>query len=290
MVKRERERPSGPVRSGDASRRSWTLRAGARSRFGRGLVLMCAGMLVLSALGGCATKGELLALEERVIDAERKQGDGPDPFQRIAEMAAELDTLRNEMNMMRGRLEVVEKKADDASADARRARVGAASGASAAGGGLAATVGSNGEALLDASAVPPEGDDPSASAEIVAYREALNAWRENDNDLCIDRFRKFLQSHPSSPYADDGAYWMADCHFKKGEYRQAVLRFNDVVRVYPSGNKAPDALYRQGESLLKLGPGFYDAAKTVFQQVLSDYPESDRAKEARQQLEAIGTG
>ena len=82
---------------------------------------------------------------------------------------------------------------------------------------------------------------------------------------------------------------MADCHFKKGEYRQAVLRFNDVVRVYPNGNKAADALYRQGESLLKLGPGFYDAAKTVFQQVLNDYPDSDRAKEAREQLEAIGT-
>jgi TolA-binding protein len=69
-----------------------------------------------------------------------------------------------------------------------------------------------------------------------------------------------------------------------------VLRFNDVVRVYPAGNKAADALYRQGESLLKLGPGFHDAARTVFEQVVKDYPDSARAKQAQKQLSALGTG
>ena len=135
----------------------------------------------------------------------------------------------------------------------------------------------------------PDEDDTS-SAEVVAYQEALAAWRSEDHKACVDLFRKFLQTYPSSVYADDGAYWMADCHFKQGDYRVAVLRFNDVVRVYPNGNKAADALYRQGESLLKLGPGFFDAARTVFKQVLEDYPDSDRAREAKERLEAIGTG
>jgi len=285
MLKRERERRVGARRSAHASRGTWT----DAWRL-RGPVALVLGAMLVVVAGGCATKGELLALEERVIDAERRSSQTPDASKRIAELSAELDSMRSELASLRGRVEVAEKKAADAMADARRARSGAASSvrtSKPAGGAVAVTTG---EATLDAAAAPPEGDDPTASAEVVAYREALEAWRENDNDLCIDRFRKFLQSHPSSPYADDGAYWMADCHFKKGEYRQAVLRFNDVVRVYPNGNKAPDALYRQGESLLKLGPGFYDAAKTVFQQVLSDYPDSDRAKEARQQLEAIGTG
>jgi len=253
------------------------------------LLLACVSLLLGSI--GCATRGEMLALEERVIDMERVRQNQPDPLEQFADMSAEIDALRGEVTTLRGQVEVAEKKADDALADAKMARRSAASNASAGGAAAAGVVaGSAGVAVVDAAAVPPEGDDPAASAEVVAYRDALNAWRENDNDLCIERFRKFLQNYPSSPYADDGAYWMADCHFKKGEYRQAVLRFNDVVRVYPNGNKAADALYRQGESLLKLGPGFYDAAKTVFQQVLTDYPDSDRAKEARQQLDAIGSG
>ena len=44
------------------------------------------------------------------------------------------------------------------------------------------------------------------------------------------------------------------------------------------------------ESLLKLGPGFHDAAKTVFKQVVKDYPDSARAKEATEQLERISKG
>lgn len=254
----------------------------------RAAVLVVAVLAFVAA--GCATKGELLALEERVIDAERARQSQPDPLERLADISAEVDQLRTEVAELRGELEIARKKADDALADAKRARRGVAAPAAVGAGGAAVVAGSAGVAVVDAAAAPPDADDPAASAEIVAYREALNAWRDNDQDLCIERFRKFLQTYPSSPYADDGAYWMADCHFKKAEYRQAVLRFNDVVRVYPNGNKAPDALYRQGESLLKLGPGFYDAAKTVFQQVLTDYPDSDRAKEARQQLEAIGTG
>ena len=111
------------------------------------------------------------------------------------------------------------------------------------------------------------------SEEVDAYQKALTAWRGEDHKLCIDRFRKFLQTYPASAYADDGAYWMADCHFKQGDYRVAVLRFNDVVRVYPGGNKAPDALFRQGESLLKLGPGFYK-----------------RAEEAERRLSALNSG
>ena len=64
----------------------------------------------------------------------------------------------------------------------------------------------------------------------------------------MDQFREFLQRYPTSPYADDAAFWMADCHYKQAEYKKAVLRFDEVVRNYPAGNKASDALYRQGET------------------------------------------
>jgi TolA-binding protein len=83
---------------------------------------------------------------------------------------------------------------------------------------------------------------------------------------------------------------MADCYFKQGDYKTAILRFDDVVSRYPTGNKAADALYRQGEALLRLGPGYTKAAGKAFQRVLREYPESDRAVEARRQLEILGTG
>jgi TolA-binding protein len=83
---------------------------------------------------------------------------------------------------------------------------------------------------------------------------------------------------------------MADCHYKQGEFKNAVLRFDDVVRNFPDGNRAPDALYRQGEALLKLGPGFREAARRAFERVLKEYPDSARVPEARRQLELHGSG
>jgi tol-pal system protein YbgF len=99
-----------------------------------------------------------------------------------------------------------------------------------------------------------------------------------------------LQTYPDSAYADDAAYWMADCYFKRGDFKTAVLRFDDVVARYPTGNKAADALYRQGEALLRLGPGFGKAAGKAFERVLTEYPDSARAPEAKRQLDLLKSG
>ncbi len=147
------------------------------------------------------------------------------------------------------------------------------------------------EPALPPASEPPLGasDEKGASAdEVQSYRSAYAAWRSGDSEACIDQFRKFLQTHPASPYADDSAYWMADCYFKRGEYRTAILRFDDVVKRYPKGNKAADALYRQGEALLKSGPAYAKAARQAFEQVISDYPDTPRAAEAKKQIEQLG--
>jgi len=95
---------------------------------------------------------------------------------------------------------------------------------------------------------------------------------------------------PSSSYSDDAAYWLADCYFKQGDYKTAILRFDDVVARYPTGNRAADALYRQGEALLKLGPGYQKAASRAFERVLNEYPSSARSAEAKRQLELLRSG
>lgn len=135
------------------------------------------------------------------------------------------------------------------------------------------------------------GAQPGASGdEVQAYRSAFAAWQRNDADACIDQFRRFLNSYPSSIYADDGAYWMADCYFKKGDYKLAVMRFDDVVARYPRGNKAADALYKHGESLVKLGPSYTKAARRAFERVTEEYPSSPRAIEAQKQIELLDGG
>lgn len=270
-------------------------------------------IVAVASSSGCATVAELRKVEARVIDMERGHPAGGGLREQIADYVADIDDLRDELRTLEGRLEVAEKAAADALQDSRRARMDLAEfksrtlrrGASDAGARVSPGTGSvettsaasaavvTGRAARPARVAPPSGGGPPAedlSAEIQAYRTAHAAWQSDDTGTCVERFREFLQTYPSSPYADDAAFWMADCYYKQAEYKKAVLRFDEVVRNYPAGNKASDALYRQGESLLKLGPGFREAAKRAFERVIKEYPDSARSSEAKRQLELYTAG
>jgi len=253
------------------------------------VLLFGVAVVLCVALAGCVTKGDFLRLQERVAEEHQSTANEPDPFARIAQLSADVEILRQEVRDLQGELELARKEAADALVEARRTRSAlAVSGAEPkAVGASAGSEGGQGVAAIAGSAAVAES---SPDQELARYQSALDAWRQDDYSGCIDLFTTFLQRHPTSGYSDDAAYWLADCTYKNDEFKRAVVRFNAVVSVYPDSPKAPDALYRQGESLLKLGPKFHEAARTVFKKVQKDYPESERAKEAARQLERLGTG
>ncbi len=268
----------------------------ARETAGRGTIApprafyVLAGVLLVAVSSGCVTVAEHRKLERRVMDLQRTDSDSRSR-QQLADLSAEVEDLRAQLRDMSGQLEEAEKLARESLEEAKKARreaAGAATG-TAPGAGTKAPGASSGQASVGGVVARAE-EDVELSEELQAYQEGLGAWRSKDYAACIDRFRAFLQTYASSSRADDAAFWIADCHYKQGEFKNAVLRFDDVVRNYPTGNRAPDALYRQGESLLKLGPGFHEAARRAFERVLKEYPNSARAAEAKRQLDAHAAG
>ena len=246
------------------------------------IVSLGAVLLLLPWLAGCVTVAEFRKLEYEV-NKMRRSGGGGASGARMADLAAEIDALRDQMAQLEGRLEVTEHQSKVAVEEARAARLDASQP-----GTPAAAQQSPGDTAPHAAPGDAQTAPPSASVELQAYREAYNTWRTDDYGACIDRFRDFLQTYPSSDYADDAAYWMADCYFKQGEYQTAILRFDDVAGRYPTSGKAPEALYRQGEALLRLGPRYGKAARKAFERVINEYPNSERAEQARRQLELLG--
>ena len=282
-------------RAGVASRsgRGAPVGTGARTRGPR--ILGAALALGLWTLAGCATQGDLLRLQESVAEYHKPRKDAPDPFARIAQLSAEVDAMRRQLGELQGELDLARKEASDALAEVRRTRTALAQGTAGASpqpgtGGAADGVGPVAAVAGGGGEVDGGASEPPLDEELASYQQALDAWRSDDFGSCIDRFTAFLQVNPTSGYADDAAYWLADCTYKSQDFKRAVVRFNAVVSVYPESPKAPDALYRQGESLLKLGPKFHEAARTVFKRVQKDYPSSERAAEAGQQLKRLGPG
>ncbi len=239
-------------------------------------------VLAIPLVTGCVTVADFRKVQQEVVVLKRNaaRSGGGAPRERLAELAARVDALEQETELLSGQLEVVGHRVGEALREARAARQEGAT-----------------EAVESGAAHPGEGAGPGGagaagentalSEELAAYKAARSTWSSSDWEVCVDRLGEFLQTYPSSVYADDAAYWRADCYFQQGNYKKAILRFDDVVARYPNGNKAADALFREGEALLRLGPAYNTAARKAFERVLAEYPDSDRAAEASQQLELL---
>ena len=67
--------------------------------------------------------------------------------------------------------------------------------------------------------------------------------------------------------------------------RLDLAAFRDTVRLHPRGNKAPDALYKTGILLERLGD--LSGARDSYLGLLSDYPLSPLTDQARARLERL---
>lgn len=239
-----------------------------------------AAIALAAILTGCVTVAEFRVLQREVEELKRGPAQaGARPDARLAELGAQVSELREEVAELRGEVEEARHQAEQARADA--ARNAAAAGATGSGG-PAAVASSSGAA-------------PAAlTAELQSYEDGHRLYRAGDYSGAIDRFQGFLDTYPSSDYADNALFWQGECHFKLGELERAIITFDDVVKRYPEGNKVPDALYRQGIALLEIGArtgqesSYRSAARQTFQRLVNEHADSERVVEARRQLEKLG--
>ena len=271
-----------------------------RAAFRRALSL---GALLL--LCSCVTVPEFQSLRRDVDQLKKGKSSAPaaDAWggkagasgNRLAEQGAEIEALQAEVAQLRGELEALRRTVELGHAARSPADPSALPGAS---GGLAALPPPTGAALPPPTTAgeAPSPDEGSAPAEEIRdYEAAFRLYRAADYAGAIDRFQVFLQTHPSSEYADNALFWMGESYFKLSDYEQAAVAFDKVVKRFPNGNKVPDALYRQGVSLLEIGKRtkqqktYTPAACQIFRRITDEYPNSERVPEARRQLEKCPT-
>jgi len=117
------------------------------------------------------------------------------------------------------------------------------------------------------------------------YEDALRLIERKDFRTAIGRFKEFINKYPSSDFSDNAQYWIGESHYALKEYDQAILEFDAVKRKYPSGDKVPAALLRQGFAFAELGDKV--DARLILQELVERFPQSPEAGKARQKLKTI---
>jgi tol-pal system protein YbgF len=125
---------------------------------------------------------------------------------------------------------------------------------------------------------------PPASDQTL-YQEAKKAFDEGKMEAARKGFEKLIASYPKSQQADNAQFWIGETYYIEKWYEKAILEYQKVIENYPSGNKIPAALLKQGLSFLNIGET--NNARLLLKELVAKYPGTNEAGIAKQKLASL---
>jgi tol-pal system protein YbgF len=137
------------------------------------------------------------------------------------------------------------------------------------------------------SAVPGDTSPPSAASASAdqMYEASLAQLRRGSTSTARQGFREMLRTYPTSERAGDALYFIGQS-FAAENPDSAAAYYTQVVQKYPSSSRAGSALYNLG--LVAERRKETRKARDAYQRVVQKYPQSDEAALARDRLKALG--
>ncbi|MFH1993154.1 MAG: tol-pal system protein YbgF [Pseudomonadota bacterium] len=267
---------------------------------------------------GCATQQDVITLDDRLTAIERHNAqteqkslqiearldeyikqDGRDLRQRTADQNVLMNTLREEIRTLNGRVEEIEyvvKHKIKSSEDSTGKRSDQLDG-------IEQMLRSNKgriiriEQYLNFEATEPAlkpGQDSTTTSDLSTakelsvddiYKSAKQAFDQGDFEAARKGFQQLLQRYPKSESADNAQFWVGETYYREKWYEKAILEYQKVIEKYPKGNKVPASLFKQGLAFASLGDKAN--ARLILTELVQKYPKSNEAKIASQQLKGL---
>ena len=131
----------------------------------------------------------------------------------------------------------------------------------------------------------PAGQVTPKTSEDEIYRTAKQAFDQGDSDTARKKFQELIERYPKSERADNAQFWIGEIYYREKWFEKSILEYQKVIENYPTGNKVPASLLKQGLAFFNLG----DKANSrlILQELIKKHPQSNEAKIAKDKLEAL---
>jgi tol-pal system protein YbgF len=116
------------------------------------------------------------------------------------------------------------------------------------------------------------------------YDRVMEEYKHRDYEAALAGFRFFLELHRQSSLAANAQYWVGECQYRLGRYKEALKSFYHVVSYYPLSPKLAASTLKIGQTHTRLKD--HEKARIMYEQVLDEYPGSAEAELARKALDA----
>jgi tol-pal system protein YbgF len=120
--------------------------------------------------------------------------------------------------------------------------------------------------------------------EAAVYGEAFAAMKAGRYEEAARGFQSYLAKYPRGPRADNATYWLGEAQFMQQQY-EAALRSFQAVSAFPESRRLAEAMLKVGDCQAALKA--FKNARTSYQTVISTYPESAAAAQARMRVEKL---
>ena len=117
------------------------------------------------------------------------------------------------------------------------------------------------------------------------YQGALSYYRDKQYDRALAEFDRLLQEAPMSEWADNAQFWKGECYYGLRKYQQALIEFTKVF-AFSNTDKADDAQIKIARCHIALDER--DRALVALRKLLDEYPDSEYAAKAREQIKQFG--
>jgi tol-pal system protein YbgF len=117
------------------------------------------------------------------------------------------------------------------------------------------------------------------AGERSAYEEALNAFQNNQVKKADSDLTAFIRKYPSSPYLPLALFWSGNTKYALKDYNGSINQLQTLITRFPGHQRVPAAMLTLGNANLESGKKA--VAKKVLSDLISKYPDSEAAKEAK---------
>lgn len=224
-----------------------------------------------------AVRERITAVDAKIAEVQQKLDELNATAHRTgADLAVNQDRLVEDVARLRGqleeeghRLEGLEKSVGDlkTSTDGR----------------FAALKGAGALAEWDAKQKAEQLRRPADKTEFLALAQRQESAGERA--VARELYEEFVKKWPSDPRTADAYFRIGELWFGDKRYREAILAYGKVAQDFPRSDKAPDALYRTGESMLALNNK--SDARSLFEEVQKRYPGTTAARRAKARVQDL---
>ncbi|UCH82745.1 MAG: tol-pal system protein YbgF [Candidatus Latescibacterota bacterium] len=134
-----------------------------------------------------------------------------------------------------------------------------------------------------AGGLPPAiGDDEAGKLFQSSYMDLTLG----NYDLSVQGFKNYLVRFPQAPNVPEAHYYLGESYYSLSRYLEAVAEYQSVIREYSHSRLVPACYLKSGYCYQNLEEK--QLAEKTFRELISIYPRSEEAEQARVALQEQG--